>query len=105
MGPTKNKGFISSSCLLLLLVCLVTTLSLGKGLSTALTISLDDFDQIRAQLAFEENTIRLSQGKVFQSFKQGCFQVILINKEAGSCLQLLNGQMVEEELWIEKEAL
>ncbi|NLB22077.1 MAG: hypothetical protein GX833_02285 [Clostridium sp.] len=105
MGQTKNKGFISASCLVLLFVCLATTVSLGRGLSAAITLSLEDLDQIKGQLAFEENMIRLSQGKTFKPFSQGSFGVILTNKEDGTLLQLINGQMIEEELWIEKGAL
>lgn len=105
MGQTRKKGFISASCLVLLFVCLATTLSLGKGLGAAITISFEDLDQIKGQLAYEENMIRLSQGKTFKPFRQGSFQVILTIKEDGNLLQLMNGQMIEEELWIEKKAL
>lgn len=105
MAQAKRKGMISASCLILIVICLATTLSLGKGLSVAVKASFNDLNEISGQLAFEENMIRLSQGKSFKPWQKKSYQVIVTETKEGMLLQLLDGASIQEEIWIEKEAL
>lgn len=94
---TKQRGFISASCLILLLICLGCALSLGRGLNAAVSASRHTMEVLHGELAFESNLIRLDQGKQFIPWLQGTIHLTFSQNETGYCLRLMDGSRIMEE--------
>lgn len=100
MAHDKKQGFISGSLLSLLFVFLLTGLSLGKELAAAVHESKQNVQAIRADLAFEENLIRLDLGREFVQFEEGPYRVVHRQDGKGRRLELLDAGRVKEAVWL-----
>lgn len=108
MVTNRHRGFLSASSMLLLVIALSVSLSLAGGLQLAVASARRNRERVNAQLAFEENLIRLDQGKSFRPFQTSSHRLTaqLELRDGIKTVHLcwLEDGCLKEEQWLENAA-